>query len=1716
MNLSTAPSKVRKLPFAYRLVGAAGVSTLAALLVASSMVHMSAQSAPVPGRNTNVVGGPTFINLNPFEIMGDPNRSQNVEPDCDVDSRNPAVIVCSDVDYRLVDYAGVGGGSVHLDSWNGILQSRDGGTTWASRLHPGHPLDPTPGVLKKYEYAYDPQVRFGAAGVMYHVGGAATRDKRSGAIYSSTWVHLSDLEDDLEPVRLANNTTKEIAFTGPGQFQDRPTLAVGDRPNGRTCTFEVPRRDGTIATQTVPCTTAYLAYATFVGQRTKFFFTKTLNGGKGWTQPIFVSEMEGIGQFIQVVKVPNSQRLLMFWRRGASPPPTSQTDAIMMARSDNDGDTWTKAAVFQQLCPFDQETSFTRFRFKSSPSATADAGGHVYVAWHERPRDAQGQCSARNPDGTLSDARVFLSTTTDGVNKTPAIAVDPNPARGHQIWPTVAATAGFVHIAWLDFRNDASARFEEGADEESVLKNDPFMDPRRRHTADMFARQGTAPGGNQNPTFGSPSVQISKYVFGIPTEAGEIRQQLQWNVLFSRNFGGMLVPFDGDLNSNRGESIVPRDPIGAPGAWVYNGTPGSPTRTPVYHTFWADGRHVRLISNERYFDAAGNPVPRPYAPPDYTPQDIPNTASLYDPTQPRPVCDPTESFAGTKNLEIYTSRSTQGLYAFLPWNNKAMIKSSGDPIQRVFVVAVQNTIPSPQNGQPSIPPTPYRLRIAAASPGTTASWKQFGAITPNEDVFIAPGTAIARSLYVFNPTNPRAAVKVVVEELTGIPGEVKPGGRTTTLFVNPDPAAPLNPLRPGNVDQTAERFDITRFEVHDIEISRAQAQDINLPAVQNQGPQDEVTGWPNTGWDAPRWENPRWENPRWENPRWENPRWENPRWENEGWENGTISDADVNNGSYRQVRATYTNIGNTTSAYDVRVVVNGADSRLRFQLIAYKLYTTAGQDACDHSLTGNTQVLVNIPNYDTSASNLHSPPPESIQNTTIHLHPGETVYTVLVAFDPTTRTFIDGRLPVNTVVFAARPQAVNTVDADAGITEPPLVFADSPFLTFTGQPTNAFTGAVIEASCGPVRVTAQDASGALIPGMAVTISLGANPGGGTLSGTKTRLTDATGVATFDDLSINNAGTGYTLVASAASAGSDTSDPFDITSAFLVTNTSDTGAGSLRQAMTDANTHPGLDVIAFNIPGSGPRIIAPASALPTLTGPVQIDGLTQPGSSSNAPLIVLNGGNEAIGLGTSGLTVGGDGSLVQGLVINGWPGPGMTIASDGNTIRGNFIGVSADGVTPNANAQGISIGSTATLNVIGGDFSNDQNIIGGNSEWGIGIEGSNNTVRGNVIGMTGLEFGIGAPNGTTGFGTSAGIMLLGGAANNNISGASDATAPNIIAFNNGKGVSLSPGGIAGVGPAGSGNRIRFNSIDNNGGLGIDINNDGITANDGGAPPDTDTGPNDVQNTAVLSGSAILGGPGGPLTISGTLSSTPGTTFQVDYYVSESCSTLSVTDRDGSTYFGSGAHVTDGTGSVAIGGFGTVPEVVTVGRFLTVTVTNPGGSTSEFSNCVPINSPGPLPEPLQPAGAFTPEPQALSAGSESAGGVDGQRVPVGVLPTGEVGLEVRGGGIRHAEPLLCAREPVREGCGVAERGDVVEKERRGLPAALLARLQLGERFGRAPRLDVEDPEIEVTEPGVGQLLRRAKSLEGVDRFSLLLRDFTVNHLAVRTRLRLELLS
>ena len=78
------------------------------------------------------------------------------------------------------------------------------------------------------------------------------------------------------------------------------------------------------------------------------------------------------------------------------------------------------------------------------------------------------------------------------------------------------------------------------------------------------------------------------------------------------------------------------------------------------------------------------------------------------------------------------------------------------------------------------------------------------------------------------------------------------------------------------------------------------------------------------------------------------------------------------------------------------------------------------------------------------------------------------------------------------------------------------------------------------------------------------------------------------------------------------------------STFTVSNTADSGAGSLRQAIIDANTLNGADTIDFNVGGGGLQTISPLSALPDVTDTVTIDATTQPGYVSGTPLIQIDG------------------------------------------------------------------------------------------------------------------------------------------------------------------------------------------------------------------------------------------------------------------------------------------------------------------------------------------------------------------------------------------------------------------------------------------------------------------------------------------------------------
>ena len=226
----------------------------------------------------------------------------------------------------------------------------------------------------------------------------------------------------------------------------------------------------------------------------------------------------------------------------------------------------------------------------------------------------------------------------------------------------------------------------------------------------------------------------------------------------------------------------------------------------------------------------------------------------------------------------------------------------------------------------------------------------------------------------------------------------------------------------------------------------------------------------------------------------------------------------------------------------------------------------------------------------------------------------------------------------------------------------------------------------------------------------------------------------------------------------------------------VINVSDSGPGSFRQAITDANATNGLDTIIFQIPGAGIHTIAPASALPPITDPAIIDATTQPGFLG-LPLIELNGTGAG---GNAGIRLLAGGSVVRGLAVNRCGAEGIRIDGPGtNSIQGNFLGTDPTGLIARPNAQNGILVNASFGNVIGGTNPGDRNLISGNADTGVYLlNGGANIVQGNYIGTT--------PLGTVDLGNvNNGIAIYNSAANT-IGGTTPA-ARNIVSGNDGSGI-----------------------------------------------------------------------------------------------------------------------------------------------------------------------------------------------------------------------------------------------------------------------------------------------------------------------------------------
>jgi len=145
--------------------------------------------------------------------------------------------------------------------------------------------------------------------------------------------------------------------------------------------------------------------------------------------------------------------------------------------------------------------------------------------------------------------------------------------------------------------------------------------------------------------------------------------------------------------------------------------------------------------------------------------------------------------------------------------------------------------------------------------------------------------------------------------------------------------------------------------------------------------------------------------------------------------------------------------------------------------------------------------------------------------------------------------------------------------------------------------------------------------------------------------------------------------------------------------FTVTNLNDSGAGSLRDAISAANTAGGASTITFAVSGT----VTLTSDLPPITQNVTIDATSAPGATAGgAPVVGIDcSGNAGLTFGT-----GSDGSSLLGLAVGGASGNGITIDSGDVTIAGDYVGLTTAGAALGNAGAGIYISSTSSDNTIG--------------------------------------------------------------------------------------------------------------------------------------------------------------------------------------------------------------------------------------------------------------------------------------------------------------------------------------------------------------------------------------------------------------------------------
>ncbi len=317
------------------------------------------------------------------------------------------------------------------------------------------------------------------------------------------------------------------------------------------------------------------------------------------------------------------------------------------------------------------------------------------------------------------------------------------------------------------------------------------------------------------------------------------------------------------------------------------------------------------------------------------------------------------------------------------------------------------------------------------------------------------------------------------------------------------------------------------------------------------------------------------------------------------------------------------------------------------------------------------------------------------------------------------------------------------------------------------------------------------------------------------------------------------------------------------------------------------------------------------------------------------------GSRALGNSGDGLgLILNDAAMVIGNVVSANGGRGVVITtlgiggSGGAMIQGNDIGTDSTGKSALGNAgAGLAVGGEGEQ--IGGTGAGQGNVVSANGGDGITLDddlGTNrNVLRGNAIGTDGSA--------TIALGNLGRGISIGNQSNQNQVGGTLAGAGDVIANNRMAGVSI----VSGYLPI-DGNSILSNSIYGNGGLGIELNNDGVTLDHVGGPI---SGANDAQNFPVLASVVSVGG---KTTVAGSLNGAAGTSYSIQFFASPAADPSGY--GQGRTFLGSATVATDPSGNKSFSAV--LPVAIAAGQVVTATATDPNGNTSEFARDVTVDA------------------------------------------------------------------------------------------------------------------------------------------------------------------